>query len=144
MILRSSRTLLSCSGRSCSFCSIAASAAPPTTSSTLHVLWAGTSTSASRCCSSDLPASFSTSSPCLFWPRLSVNLTRFVIQLGFLNSMIHPLELWELVAELIVDLPQPSVRQRPSLLQVPDAGFQLLDGQSQTFAQLVSGRRPLP
>ena len=50
----------------------------PTTSSTLHVLWAGTSTSASRCCSSALAAGSSTSSPCLFWPRLSVILTRFV------------------------------------------------------------------
>ena len=47
-------------------CSGAASAASATTSSTLHVLCAGTSTSASRCCSSAFAANSSTSSPCLF------------------------------------------------------------------------------
>ena len=84
----------------------AASAASPTTSSTLHVLCAGTSTSASRCCSSAFAANSSTSSPCHFWPRLPVNLTRFVSRSSvfvslaleptpdrFLSLMTHPLEL---------------------------------------------------
>ena len=47
-------------------CSGAASAASATTSSTLRVLCAGTSKSASRCCSSAFAANSSTSSPCLF------------------------------------------------------------------------------
>ena len=72
-------------------CSGAASAASPTMSSTLHVFWAGTSTSTSRCCSSAFAASSSTSSPCLFWPRLSVNLTRFVSRSSvFVSFALEP------------------------------------------------------
>ena len=60
-------------------CSCAASAASAAgdASSTLQNLCAGTSTSASRCCSSAFVTNSSTSSPCLFWPRLSAVSTRF-------------------------------------------------------------------
>ena len=61
--------------------------------------------------------------------------------------MIHPLELWELaVLPPVVELTVagPSVHQRPPLLWLPDAGFQPLNEQTQTLAQLVSGHHLLP
>ena len=72
-------TLLSCSIQGCS------------TSSTLHVLCASTSTSASRRCSSAFAANSSTSSTCLFWPRLSATLTRFTSRSSvFVSLALEP------------------------------------------------------
>ena len=124
-VLLDARLFMHCSyaQRKMFICSGAASAASPTTSSTLHVLWSGTSTSAYSCCSSAFAASSSTSSPCLFWPRLSATLTRFASR----SSVSISLAL-----------------EHPPLLRLTDAGFQPPDEQSQTLAQIVSGHRPLP
>ena len=101
VILQSSRTpvllgvklFMHCSSKQSKMfiCSGAASAASPTTSSTLHVLCANTSTYASRCYSSASAANSSTSSPCLYWPGLSVNLTRFVSRSSvFVSLALEP------------------------------------------------------
>ena len=68
---------------------------------------------------------FGWSSQWCTWPR-GISQECSSTQLGFLSSMIHPLEPWELVIELVVE-DQPLVHQCPFLLRLLDGGFQPLE-----------------